>query len=160
MSVTVVLVRHGEKAQTGRANPGLTSQGVSQAANFEWSTDCVFLSPLRRALQTYALSVVSTRQVVLLPTLREHMVGISTYLEGEAHTSQEPREVFCARVRTAWDEIRKTVVRNNYRHVTIFSHEDCLFELQKVMGRGSPSQLAQGTFSVVDAPTVEVPGGP
>lgn len=138
---TLVLVRHGEKMITGEPDPTLSFSGKQQAFALDWKTDVVFVSPLRRALQTYTESHIQTSNVCVRSCFRERMDGISTYFIEEKRPSQrESEEAFCKRVTKAVQHLRQY----SGKHLTVISHEDFLYMLQVKLEVVAPKKLATG----------------
>ena len=63
----ITFIRHAQSLHNATGdiivNCGLSNAGVEQAKKIDISFDCVVLSPLRRTLQTYALSQIKTKVV-------------------------------------------------------------------------------------------------
>jgi broad specificity phosphatase PhoE len=144
----LVLVRHGDKLVTGEPEPNLSFSGTRQAALLEWKTDCVFVSPLKRALQTYTASNIMTREVQVHSYFREHIDGVSTYFPLEPRSLlPEPEDTFNKRVSDA----AHMLLQHPGRHLTVISHEDFLFALQIKLGVDNPQKLGTG-----EAMTMEI----
>jgi hypothetical protein len=56
---------------SGKHNPPLSSNGSEECGNIEGSYDIVILSPLKRAIQTYANSNIKSKKVLLMDAVRE-----------------------------------------------------------------------------------------
>ena len=125
----LLLIRHGNKNKTGGHNPSLSTEGRSQAASIELKTDCVVVSPLRRALQTYSESRIHTRRLVVSDLFREKCLSASTFFELESSQPEDAQE-FLERVREAISFLR-SLPENN---ITVISHEDFLYTLQEQLG--------------------------
>jgi len=137
----LVLVRHGDKLITGEPDPELSFSGSKEAEALNWKTDCVFISPLKRALETYTLSSIMTREVCVHSCFRERMDGISTYFPLEPRSPlPEPEDAFKRRVSDAAQMLHQ----HSGRHFTVISHEDFLFALQIQLGVDSPKKLDTG----------------
>ncbi len=66
-------------------NSRLSEYGRDQAKNFSASFDVLILSPLRRAVETYACSSIATRDLQICPLFREQRDGKNiNQLENEA----------------------------------------------------------------------------
>jgi broad specificity phosphatase PhoE len=137
----LVLVRHGDKMITGEADPGLSFFGQQQAVALDWKTDCVFVSPLKRTLQTYTASFIKARDVCVRSCFRERIDGISTYFPLESRSAlPEPEDTFKKRVSAAAQLLRQ----HAGEHITVISHEDFLFALQIELGVHEPQKLGTG----------------
>ena len=79
-----------------RLNPPLTVHGREQSASehLDRYYDVIFISPLRRCLETLHLSRLKYGQLLILYSLREHMSDITDFMEGEDASQIESEEDF------------------------------------------------------------------
>ena len=89
---TITLIRHGQSIfNAGQYKIGdnirdcrLTDTGIKQASKLTNSFDLLIVSPLKRALETYLNSNISTKKIVVSSLFKEHHDNnIINYLNGE-----------------------------------------------------------------------------
>jgi broad specificity phosphatase PhoE len=88
---TITFIRHGlSESNMGRnvdtKNTKLALEGMENVKNLSGEYELIILSPLRRAIQTYALSNIKTQNVIISPLVREwtsHGVHLPNFLDLE-----------------------------------------------------------------------------
>jgi len=70
-------MRHGQHRNDG-FDPLLTDLGRNQASQIGGEYDLVIVSPLRRTLDTYIHSGIKTRELIMVPIIREQRRGTPT----------------------------------------------------------------------------------
>lgn len=121
------IVRHGDKEITNRANPPLSTKGIEEVKSITLEVDIAYISPLRRALQTFEESNIKAKEVEISELFREYKRSESCFLEGEDKILEEEID-FLKRVQEAIRHI------SSNKKVVIISHEDFLYAFQKELG--------------------------
>lgn len=112
-------------------NSRLSDHGIDQAKNFSASFDVLVLSPLRRAIETYADSSIATREVIICPLFREQQDGkIINRLENEAPSVESTMDV---RLRAI--QARKYLESLNSDNIGIISHGVFIWYLLEACGQ-------------------------
>ena len=130
----ITFIRHAQSLHNATGdiivNCGLSDAGVEQAKKIDISFDCVVLSPLRRTLQTYALSQIKTKVVLLSALFREHhpLGHPSNFLENEDMKMEQPQQ-FQKRVGQAMEFLKNLP----YQNVCVITHHDFTAEFSKLV---------------------------
>jgi broad specificity phosphatase PhoE len=140
----LVLIRHGDKETTGLPNPPLSAKGKEQSSKLELKTECVIVSPMRRALQTYVESHISTKRVVVCDLFRELRLSSSCFLELELVDPESDAD-FTRRVEESVVFLKSL----SEQHITVISHEDFLLKLQEQLDVKEPRRLEMAEQLVV-----------
>lgn len=112
-------------------NSRLSEEGKRQASNFSASFDVLILSPLRRAIETYAQSSILTREILICPLFREHQDGkIINRLENESPTNESTMDV---RLRAI--QARKFLEETKSDNIGIISHGVFIWYLLEACGQ-------------------------
>lgn len=113
---------------------GITLGGELASRSIKGTVDCVVLSPLRRAIQTYALSEVKCGRVIVSNLFREHKNGtVSNYLSKE-DIDLESEDELKQRIEIAIQFLRSLP----YKQIAVFTHHDFMVEFTKKINKGKP----------------------
>lgn len=139
---TLQLVRHSVKLPDG-PDPGLSPLGIRLAQGIDMSgADVMFVSPMRRTRETLLYNSVPACRIRVVPLFREWQQGISTFTAEEDPNCKEPESEFHARVHNAWQYILNHVKPG--QKAVVLSHEDFLFELQRVIYKDNYKMTWEG----------------
>lgn len=118
-------IRHAESqgntGEWGGPDPLLSVQGELQACKLKGSVELLVVSPLKRTLQTYALSdMTSTRRLVFSELFRERRGdGLGEYMAGEdPKTCKETDVQFCQRL----EEARQFLLDQPESKIAVVTH--------------------------------------
>jgi len=120
-------------------NCGLSDDGFVQAMSLELEFDCIVLSPLRRAIQTYALSHIKTGKVIISDLFREfRVVGHpSNHLEKE-QSSRETEQDLVDRAKEAMEFLRNLP----YENIGVVTHYNFTAAFSKLINNDKSIYLA------------------
>ena len=129
----ITFLRHAESLYNAGLSldkdPGLSVRGKKQADQFSGEFDCVIVSPMRRALETYLQSQIKYGRLFMDENLRESMNGVdANYLSLEPSLVETDLE-FSERVRKALDNAKSIIAKNRYNKVLVVSHHAVIAEV-------------------------------
>jgi broad specificity phosphatase PhoE len=133
-------------------NCGLSETGRRQAAKLKGSFDLVVISPLRRALETYAVSKIRCRRVLICDLVREQRDDLKDFycfLENE-----EPMAETDAMLRDRAQAAKKYLLSLNSSDIGIVSHGGFIRYLLEAFDQPPGALLKnteQVTFDVTQA---------
>lgn len=150
----ITIIRHAQSmhnagqfsAQEEVRNARLSSEGKKQADGLKGSFDLVVLSPLRRAVETYARSGIACRQLKMCDLFREEADGLpANHLELEV-TRVETKE----EIRQRAKEARKYIEACDSYDIGILSHGIFIWYFLEACGqKGVPTYNVQSiTFEL------------
>lgn len=133
--VKVTFIRHAQSlfncGQANSKNVGLSEVGKMQAIQITGKFDCIVISPLRRAIQTYALSDLECSNLCVNNLFREVLNNNPVnYFEHEIITKE---------TETALEERQKSCIAylvnlsetNGYASIGVITHHDFIYEICK-----------------------------
>ena len=106
-------------------NCPLSNLGIEQSKKLNLQFDMLILSPLKRAIQTYANSNIKTKQLIISPYIREHISWESNWLDFEHNVPAESIEDMHKRIKYVMNMIHSMP----YQNIGIISHSEFLHEL-------------------------------
>lgn len=136
---TITIIRHAQskfnagecKTEAELRNSKLTTLGKIQASQLNQSFDLVILSPLKRAIETYANSNIKTKEIVISDHFRERKENsVLNFLENEDVVPESENEVKL-RAQKAVDYLR-SLPQNN---IGIVSHGCFIWYLLEKAGQ-------------------------
>jgi broad specificity phosphatase PhoE len=141
-STYLTFIRHGQsrdnagecKTEPEKVNADLSGLGQEQAAKLRIACDLVILSPLRRALHTYALSSIhSIQSPIVSPLFREERCGMVDAMEHEVKDGKcetETKAQFYARIVEA---TKSLVDKSHLNHVIVIAHYGTILAITQMM---------------------------
>ena len=138
----ITFIRHAESTfnsgeSTGR-NVGLSERGKQQAGVLAGTFDCIILSPMRRAIETYTYSNLKAGAVFMDDVYRENMNhDAANYLDLEPMI-QETTEMMLKRVDIGLARLRHIAQNTGYRNIAVISHSGYIYYLS---GRIQPQMV-------------------
>lgn len=106
----------------GLENCGLTKQGFVQAKSLDGSYDIVFLSPMRRCIETFNNSKLEANKILKSSLFREYKKDVCDFFKNEP-VMEETEEEILKRVKTIKDELRSY----DGQKVCVITHGDLIF---------------------------------
>jgi len=127
-----VFIRHAQsKANANQIhtpdeiiNCKITELGKKQAAQLNFSFDLLIISPLKRAIETYAHSNIKVKKVIISDLFQELKVHQCNMLDNDDHNGFESMEEIEIRSKNAYDFLMS--IPDEYKHIGIISHHDFL----------------------------------
>ena len=115
-------MRHAQSEQnagtSASKNSKLSEYGKTQAAQVRGPCDLLIISPLRRALETYAFSDLKVGRLIVADCIREIVDGPACELDLEKWDHNETEEEVMVRIRETLKLLRSQTEKN----ITILSH--------------------------------------
>jgi broad specificity phosphatase PhoE len=128
----LTLIRHAEsiynyklaKGQVlqGLEDCGLTKNGIKQAKSLTGSYDIVFLSPMKRCVETWQHSKIKTNCVITCPLLREYKQDICDFFIGEPQIKETESELL-----NRIENIKQYLSRYKNNKCCVITHGDLIF---------------------------------
>lgn len=143
MKKQVWFIRHAESqgntGEDGGPDPALSKRGREQASHLKGPVDLLIVSPMKRALDTYILSKLSSTSIIVSELFRERLGGgQGEWRLGEDHVKKLERDdkKFVKRVDAAIEFLRA----QPEQRIAVISHHTFLAALT---GRlyGTPAYL-------------------
>lgn len=106
-------------------NCPLSNFGIEQSKKLNLHFDILIMSPLKRAIQTYANSNIKTKEIIISPYIREQIRGESTWLDFENNLPYESIDDMRKRIKYAMNNIYSL----KHENIGVISHGDFLREL-------------------------------
>lgn len=126
---SIIFIRHCESVHNYRIRNnldvdddslrdcGITEVGIQQAAKLNFHFDILFISPMKRCLETLANSNITADEIVVDDRLREYPEHICDYRPGEPIVPED-MEHFKQRVA----EVRDLLWKRDERSIGVLSH--------------------------------------
>jgi broad specificity phosphatase PhoE len=121
----------------------LSAAGIEQAKRIKLPFDCVVVSPLRRALQTYSYSQIETGKLLVSDIFREFrpLGHPSNYLEREV-IARESQQQLEKRAQQAIEFLQSLP----YQTIGVITHHDFTAEFSKLVNHQKPVYLKNAGF--------------
>ncbi len=127
MPKKVTIIRHAQSLfNSGQArsddikNCRLSEYGKATAQNIEHNFDILIISPLRRAIETYANSKIKTNDIIISHLFREHKSWKVNMLDNEDENITESNNELKERVKKSLDFLKELKGEN----IGVISHHD------------------------------------
>jgi broad specificity phosphatase PhoE len=115
-------IRHAESEQNAGVEVGrnskLSERGKTQAVQVHGPCSLLLLSPLRRSIETYALSGLKVGRLIMADCIREIVDGPACELDLEKWSHNETEEEVMVRINATFQLLRSQPEKN----ITILSH--------------------------------------
>ena len=130
---TITFIRHAQslfnsgEATGSMTNCALSKEGVESCKMLEQEFDLLIISPLKRAIQTYANSNIKVGQVIISPLFREVKSLDLNFMDLE---NKENKETDDEIVKRAHDAVQ-FAMDQSFNRIGVISHHDFLHVLIK-----------------------------
>jgi hypothetical protein len=140
MPKKITIIRHAESLFNSGVfeehelkNCRITENGKNQAKQLDLKFDLLILSPLKRAIETYANSNIKTTNIIISHLFREWKTSGLNMLDGEDETQTETLEQMELRAQNALLFLKTIPMEENRDiNIGIISHHDfthCFFKI-------------------------------
>lgn len=127
----ITFIRHAQSeyniGQHFSNNVSITKDGIIASNSLNQCFDILILSPLKRAIQTYANSNIKTKKIMISDLFQEFKDKPSNMMDDDK--SYETTENFEIRVNTAIDFLKQL----DYSNIVIICHHDFIQKITKFM---------------------------
>lgn len=132
----ITFIRHGQsKFNVDRnylvRNCGLTKKGKSQSKKIKGNFDIIFISPLKRCLQTFEYSQLNAPKIKKLNLIREHKQDPCDFFENEIFKKENLSDCL-KRVNMLKKHINK--LPKEYQKICFVSHADFIWHYRYQFG--------------------------
>lgn len=147
----VIFIRHAQSmynigANNDNYNSPLSENGIISCKSLGHTFDLLIISPLKRAIQTYANSNIKTKNILISDLFQEVKSQKPNVLDND--TSRETHEEFEARLIKAIDYLKK-LNYNNIGTIGVITHHDFMYHLTKKLIGKSISLQNLGTYEFI-----------
>lgn len=147
----VIFIRHAQSMYnvgTGHDNYNspLSENGIISCKSLGYSFDLLIISPLKRAIQTYANSNIKTKNILISDLFQEVKNQKPNMLDDDL--SRESHEEFEARIIKAIDYLKK-LNYSNTKTIGVITHHDFIYHLTKKLIGKSISLQNLGIYEII-----------